>query len=238
MVAHGKPHPDIYLETAKRLGLRKEDCLVIEDSKNGILAAHAAKMDVIMIPDMIAPDDELKAMCYQVMEKLEDILTVLQFSAAQGTIVYKVSSLSLIHIQMCIRDRSIGDPQKKLKSIHVAGTNGKGSTTNDIRSMLQEAGYCVGSFTSPYMITHLDRIRINDMYMDEKEFIEIANTYYESWLTWDLSMFEIDMMLACIYFERHHVDYAVFEVGLGAVSYTHLDVYKRQSKPSASFHYM
>ena len=75
MVAHGKPHPDIYLETAKRLGLRKEDCLVIEDSKNGILAAHAAKMDVIMIPDMIAPDDELKAMCYQVMEKLEDILT-------------------------------------------------------------------------------------------------------------------------------------------------------------------
>ncbi|RJV84493.1 bifunctional folylpolyglutamate synthase/dihydrofolate synthase [Eubacterium sp. AF18-3] len=111
--------------------------------------------------------------------------------------------------------KSIGDPQKKLKSIHVAGTNGKGSTTNDIRSMLQEAGYCVGSFTSPYMITHLDRIRINDMYMDEKEFIEIANTYYESWLTWDLSMFEIDMMLACIYFERHHVDYAVFEVGLG-----------------------
>ena len=92
MVAHGKPHPDIYLETAKRLDLRKEDCLVIEDSKNGILAAHAAKMDVIMIPDMIAPDDELKAMCYQVMEKLEDILTVLQFSAAQGTIVYKVSS--------------------------------------------------------------------------------------------------------------------------------------------------
>ena len=68
--------------------------------------------------------------------------------------------------------KSIGDPQKKLKSIHVAGTNGKGSTTNDIRSMLQEAGYCVGSFTSPYMITHLDRIRINDMYMDEKEFIE------------------------------------------------------------------
>ena len=111
--------------------------------------------------------------------------------------------------------KSIGDPQKKLKSIHVAGTNGKGSTNNDIRSMLQEAGYCVGSFTSPYMITHLDRIRINDMYMDEKEFIEIANTYYESWLTWDLSMFEIDMMLACIYFERHHVDYAVFEVGLG-----------------------
>ena len=81
MVAHGKPHPDIYLETAKRLGLRKEDCLVIEDSKNGILAAHAAKMDVIMIPDMIAPDDELKAMCYQVMEKLEDILTCLLYTS-------------------------------------------------------------------------------------------------------------------------------------------------------------
>ena len=58
--------------------------------------------------------------------------------------------------------KSIGDPQNQLCSIHVAGTNGKGSTTNDIRNVLQEAGYRVGSFTSPYMITHYDRIRIND----------------------------------------------------------------------------
>lgn len=110
---------------------------------------------------------------------------------------------------------SIHNPQDGLRSIHVAGTNGKGSTTNDIRAILQEAGYTVGTFTSPYMMTHLDRIRINDMYMDEKEFIEITNTYYATWLEWDLSMFEIDMMLACVYFQRHAVDFAVFEVGLG-----------------------
>ena len=70
---------------------------------------------------------------------------------------------------------TLGNPQGQLKTIHIAGTNGKGSTTNDIRSVLQEAGYTVGSFTSPYMITHYDRIRINDVYIDEQEFLDISN---------------------------------------------------------------
>ena len=111
--------------------------------------------------------------------------------------------------------KSIGDPQNQLCSIHVAGTNGKGSTTNDIRNVLQEAGYRVGSFTSPYMITHYDRIRINDQNIKETTFLSIANEYYDSWITWDLSMFEIDMCIAVIYFVKEHVDYCVFEVGLG-----------------------
>ena len=110
---------------------------------------------------------------------------------------------------------SMGNPQDQLRSIHVAGTNGKGSTTNDIRSVLQEAGYRVGSFTSPYMISHYDRIRINDVDISEEDFLAIANEYDASWMTWDLSMFEIDMCIAVIYFLRQQVDYAVFEVGLG-----------------------
>ncbi|MEG0525986.1 MAG: folylpolyglutamate synthase/dihydrofolate synthase family protein [Longicatena sp.] len=110
---------------------------------------------------------------------------------------------------------SIGSPHAKLKVIHVAGTNGKGSTTNDIRSMLQEAQYQVGTFTSPYMITHLDRIRINDVYISEADFLEIVNEYYDSWMTWDLSMFEIDMCIASVYFSRKNIDFCVFEVGLG-----------------------
>ncbi len=110
---------------------------------------------------------------------------------------------------------SIGNPEKGLQCIHVAGTNGKGSTTNYIRSMLQCAGYIVGTFTSPYLITHLDRIRINDQNIDEDEFLQLCNQYYDSWIQWDLGMFEIDMMLACVYFKKQQVDFAVFEVGLG-----------------------
>lgn len=111
--------------------------------------------------------------------------------------------------------KTLGDPQLQLKCIHVAGTNGKGSTVNDIRSVLQEAGYKVGSFTSPYMISHYDRIRINDVYIPADDFLDIANRYFDSWMAWDLSMFEIDMCIAVIYFIEQEVDVCVFEVGLG-----------------------
>lgn len=110
---------------------------------------------------------------------------------------------------------ALRNPQNQLKSIHIAGTNGKGSTTNDIRSILQTAGYKVGSFTSPYMITHLDRIRINDQDIREDAFVDIANRYYDSWMEWDLSMFEIDMCIAVIYYLEEAVDFCVFETGLG-----------------------
>ena len=110
---------------------------------------------------------------------------------------------------------SIHNPQNDVSCIHVAGTNGKGSTTNYIRSMLQEAGYRVGSFTSPYIITHYDRIRINDVYIEPAAFLDIANTYYESWITWDLGMFEIDTCIAFLYFQQEKVDFCVIEVGIG-----------------------
>lgn len=106
-------------------------------------------------------------------------------------------------------------PELQLRTIHVAGTNGKGSTVNYIRSILQAAGYKVGTFTSPYMITHLDRIRIQDIYIREDDFVRITNIYYDSWMAWDLSMFEIDMCIAVVYFLEQHVDICVFEVGLG-----------------------
>src|SRR5690554_6236819 len=63
----------------------------------------------------------------------------------------------------------IGNPQEKIKAVHIAGTNGKGSTTNFTRAILQEAGYKVGTFTSPHLIHHNDRLRINDVDItDEK----------------------------------------------------------------------
>ncbi len=108
-----------------------------------------------------------------------------------------------------------GDPQKKLKCIHVAGTNGKGSTTNYLRSILQHAGYKVGSFTSPHLMTHLDRIRINDVNIDEKYFLDIVNEHYDEWVKYELSMFEIDMYISVCYFLKEKVDIVVYEVGLG-----------------------
>lgn len=110
---------------------------------------------------------------------------------------------------------SLNIPYSSLKCVHVAGTNGKGSFTNYLRNIVQCAGYRVGTFTSPYLIHHYDRIRINDIDISEEAFLDIANRYAQSWIDWDLGMFEIDMMIACVYFLENDVDLCIFETGLG-----------------------
>lgn len=109
----------------------------------------------------------------------------------------------------------LGNPQLRLTCVHVAGTNGKGSTTNYLRSILQHAGYTVGSFTSPHLIVHNDRIRINDVYISDEELLAYGNRFVGFIEAHNLSMFEIDMLIAVHYFLDHHVDLVVFEVGLG-----------------------
>lgn len=108
-----------------------------------------------------------------------------------------------------------GNEHLTIPSIHVAGTNGKGSTTNFLRSILQKQGYRVGTLTSPSMVCHLDRIRINDEWMEEEAFIRYANEYYEEWVERHLTMFEIDTFLAAHYFKEKKVDFVIYEVGLG-----------------------
>ncbi len=110
---------------------------------------------------------------------------------------------------------SLGNPQNKLKCIHIGGTNGKGSTTNALYHMLKEAGYCVGMFTSPYLETHHDRIRVNNNYIEDAYIVDIANTYFDKWEQFSLSMFEIDMFISVMYFLDKEVDFALYEVGLG-----------------------
>ena len=107
------------------------------------------------------------------------------------------------------------NPQDTLRSIHVAGTNGKGSTVDFIRSMLNAAGYKVGTFTSPYLISHHDRIRINNVSIEDDRLLSYINETEALWRKYDLSMFEIDMMIASLYFKEEQVDYAIFEVGMG-----------------------
>ena len=138
-------------------------------------------------------------------QKAEDVIAIIEQRKNRG--------YGLDHFKQYMV--SLGNPQNRLRSIHIAGTNGKGSTTNDIRSILQAAGYKVGGFTSPFMITHLDRIRINNQDIREEAFLGITNRYYDSWMEWDLSMFEIDMCIAVFYYLEEQVDFCVFETGLG-----------------------
>lgn len=78
MVEHGKPAPDIFIEAGRRIGAIKEECIVCEDSYNGIIAAHAAGMKPIMIPDMLPPTKETDAMVYKTCSNLFEVLELIK----------------------------------------------------------------------------------------------------------------------------------------------------------------
>lgn len=110
---------------------------------------------------------------------------------------------------------SLNNPQHDIPCIHIAGTNGKGSTLHYISQMLQSANYQVGTFTSPYLESHFDRIRINDQNIPASTFLEIVNIHYQSWCDLQLNMFEIDFVIASLYFQKMKPDFVLYEVGLG-----------------------
>ncbi len=103
----------------------------------------------------------------------------------------------------------------QLKYIHVAGTNGKGSTCNYLCDCLMEAGYKVGTFTSPHLVCHQDRICINHEWIDDFSFLAICNERKTLWEKYNLNMFEIDFEIMSIYFVQNQVDIVVLEVGIG-----------------------
>ena len=77
MVKHSKPEPEIYLKACQSIGLEPESCVAIEDSPNGVKSAYAAGMRVIMVPDKIQPDQELKKLCWKICKSLEEVKEVL-----------------------------------------------------------------------------------------------------------------------------------------------------------------
>ena len=109
----------------------------------------------------------------------------------------------------------LGHPENNFKMIHVAGTNGKGSTTAFLRDGLMALGYKVGTLTSPHLITHLDRIRINNVNIPGETFLEILNRNYDFYVAEDLNMFEMDYLIMCEYFKNEKIDFAIVEVGMG-----------------------
>lgn len=75
-VAHGKPHPDLFLQAAMLLGVPPAECVAVEDSFNGIRAAHAAGMMPVMVPDLLIPTDEIRAMCVHVAVDLHELMSL------------------------------------------------------------------------------------------------------------------------------------------------------------------
>lgn len=107
------------------------------------------------------------------------------------------------------------NPQKKLQTIHIGGTNGKGSTSNMIASILQEAGYKVGLYNSPHLVDFTERIKINGINCDKKfvfDFIQKLKHLPSDILP---SFFEFTTIMAFEYFHQQKVDFAIIEVGLG-----------------------
>jgi dihydrofolate synthase/folylpolyglutamate synthase len=109
----------------------------------------------------------------------------------------------------------LGHPESKFKTIHVAGTNGKGSTAHLLASIMQECGYKTGLYTSPHHVDFRERIRINGQKISEQwvvDFIDRWRTHLEAI---ELSFFEMTVGMAFQYFAEAQVDIAVIEVGMG-----------------------
>lgn len=109
----------------------------------------------------------------------------------------------------------IGNPQRKLRCVHVAGTNGKGSVSSFLSSYFQELGYKTGLFTSPHLVDFRERIRINGAMIPVESVLAFFNQFQEKFAHLEPSFFEITTALAFHYFAEQKVDFAVIEVGLG-----------------------
>jgi dihydrofolate synthase/folylpolyglutamate synthase len=109
----------------------------------------------------------------------------------------------------------LGHPERDLKFVHIAGTNGKGSTSHLIASALQEAGYTTGLHTSPHLIDFRERIRVNGALIPQEAVVEFVTTYREKWQSIQPSFFELSVAMAFWYFRRVGTDICVIETGLG-----------------------
>ncbi|MBO6496199.1 MAG: bifunctional folylpolyglutamate synthase/dihydrofolate synthase [Roseivirga sp.] len=115
-------------------------------------------------------------------------------------------------IKLC---KALNHPEKKFKSIHVAGTNGKGSTSHMLASVLQACGYKVGLYTSPHLKSFTERIRINGQEVSEGFVVDFIEQNMPSIESIKPSFFEMTVAMAFDYFAQQKVDIAVIEVGLG-----------------------
>ncbi|MFT4983302.1 MAG: dihydrofolate synthase/folylpolyglutamate synthase [Flavobacterium sp.] len=128
----------------------------------------------------------------------------------QGASAYK-KDLTNTHLLV----DHLSNPHKKVKCVHVAGTNGKGSTSHMLASVLQEAGYKVGLYTSPHLKDFRERIKINGTDITENFVCDFINDNKSFFQSNDISFFEMSVGMAFDYFAKEKVDIAIIEVGMG-----------------------
>ncbi len=114
-------------------------------------------------------------------------------------------------------DNTFGNPHKKFKSIHIAGTNGKGSTSHLLASILMANGYKTALYTSPHLVDFRERIKINGEMIPEEKVVEFVERWKNISKTADIhpSFFELTMIMAFDWFAQENVDFAVIETGMG-----------------------
>ena len=110
---------------------------------------------------------------------------------------------------------ALGNPEKKLKCVHVAGTNGKGSSSHMLAAILQQAGYKTGLYTSPHLVDFRERIKINGKMIPKAEVVKFVADYKDIFEKIEPSFFEWTVGLAFHYFAQEEVDVVILEVGLG-----------------------
>lgn len=143
-------------------------------------------------------------------ETLNYMFTRLQAFHNVGATAYKPG----LHTAYALSEL-FDNPHTKFKSIHIAGTNGKGSTAHTIAAVLQSAGYKVGLYTSPHMLDFRERIRVNGKPIDKSLVVDFIERYRKAETNVDPSFFELTTIMAFEHFAREKVDYAVIETGLG-----------------------
>lgn len=111
--------------------------------------------------------------------------------------------------------RHIGNPQRNFFTIHVAGTNGKGSVAHIIASVLQQAGYRTGLFTSPHLVDFRERIRVDGEMIPKQKVVNFVDKHHDKMVELELSFFEMTAAMAFDYFAQSDVEVAVIETGLG-----------------------
>ena len=143
-------------------------------------------------------------------ETIEWMFNQLPMYQNQGASAYKKDLTNTLLLA-----EYLGNPERKIKTIHVAGTNGKGSTSHLLAAILQEAGYKVGLYTSPHLKDFRERIKINGKDISEEYVCQFMNVHRNFFETQQLSFFEMTVGLAFDYFSNQNVDIAIIEVGMG-----------------------
>ena len=147
-------------------------------------------------------------MTYQ--KTLDYLFAKLPMYQREGAIAYKEDIGNII-----TASRHLNNPHKKFKSIHIAGTNGKGSVAHMLASILQEVGYKTGLYTSPHLKDFRERIKINGQMIAEQKVIDFVLENKQLFEKLEMSFFEMTVALAFNYFAKEKVDVAVIETGLG-----------------------